>query len=368
MHRPPLRAALVAASVCFAVGCSAEPSQQPTRLTITDVGRYAFEGGGNDDPALVAEELSGLDWLSGNTFIAVGDEHACLYSLTIDIDPETGEITHAEILEPLVLTGPGGSSPAGVADDREGVAFDKATNTVWISHEETGGDRTVSTLCQHSVESGEMLRRIDVGADPTLAVFAKGRSNRGFESLGAHPDGSEYWAANEEALVADGDVSTTERGTTVRLQKFDANLEPVAQFAYVVEPISGVISAPEPFSGVGIGGVADVEVLTDGTLLVLEREFSGDADGFAGNTIRIVEVGFEGATDISGMESLAEATFTPVQKRELTKLYFPFSNSNFEGIALGPRLANGDHSLILIADNHSGTMQALYALRLSGLP
>lgn len=367
MTRPPLHAALCATCLVLVSACAADTPVAESTLTITDVGRYAFVGGDSEDPSRVAEELSGLDWLSGNRYVAVSDEHACLYSLTIDVDSLTGEITSASFLEPLVLTGADGADLAGAVGDREGVAIERATNSVWISHEESAGERTHSTICQHSLESGEMLRRIETGADPALAVFAAGRSNRGFESLAGHPDGSEYWTANEEALVADGDTATPERGTTIRLQRFDRDFTPTAQYAYVAQPVSGPIVAPEPFAGDGIGGVVDIEVLPDGTLLVLERAFAGDADGLAGNTIGIYEADVSRATDITGVKSLRDADFEPVAKRQLIELHFPFSNSNFEGITLGPKLENGDRSLILIADNHSGTHQALYALRLSGL-
>lgn len=44
------------------------------------------------------------------------------------------------------------------------------------------------------------------------------------------------------------------------------------------------------------------------------------------------------------------------------------NDDNFEGLALGPTLANGDRSLLLVSDDGAGFDQSLYALRLVGVP
>ncbi|RIK93894.1 MAG: hypothetical protein DCC71_23690 [Proteobacteria bacterium] len=41
-----------------------------------------------------------------------------------------------------------------------------------------------------------------------------------------------------------------------------------------------------------------------------------------------------------------------------------FADDNFEGIALGPPLANGDRSLLLVSDDGAGFRQSVLALRL----
>ncbi len=74
------------------------------------------------------------------------------------------------------------------------------------------------------------------------------------------------------------------------------------------------------------------------------------------------------ATDVSAPEfrtGLAGRTdFTPAAKRLLFERRFGLPVSNFEGMALGPRLANGQRSLLLIVDNGGGTWQSIYALGL----
>jgi hypothetical protein len=150
----------------------------------------------------------------------------------------------------------------------------------------------------------------------------------------------------------------------------DGAFRPLAQYAYEADPITGPITFPPMLRGRQLSGVSDLLALGDGTLLVLEREFGASKDGVPANRIRIYQADWKGATDVSKGEfaaGLSGRAFRPVKKKRLAEIAFPLSNSNFEGIALGPRLENGDWSLILIADNHSGTQQALFALRLNGL-
>lgn len=73
------------------------------------------------------------------------------------------------------------------------------------------------------------------------------------------------------------------------------------------------------------------------------------------------------ATDVSGMESLAGQTWTPVRK---TLVYdfarAGFTPDNLEGMALGPRLAGGSRTLIILSDDNFSPLEQtqLVALRL----
>jgi hypothetical protein len=112
-------------------------------------------------------------------------------------------------------------------------------------------------------------------------------------------------------------------------------------------------------------GVSDLLALPDGRLLVLERELGGTFIPDFRNRIYLVD--FTGATDTSAISSLNSATFTGLTKTLLWE--GNFANDNFEGITLGPQLANGDYSIILVSDDGGGTnAQSLYALRISGVP
>ena len=112
--------------------------------------------------------------------------------------------------------------------------------------------------------------------------------------------------------------------------------------------------------------------LDDGRLLVLERALAGDSTGMGGFRIRIYLADPSRATDVSEppfRSGLAgRADWTPASKVLLWEQRFGLPVSNFEGMALGPRLSRGTRSLLLIADNGGGTWQSIYALELRGAP
>ncbi len=350
---------------------------QTRALGVSEVGRFDFTGGDSPDPRQVAEGLSGIVRVAGDQYLAVSDLHAHLHRLAIEVDPTTGQILSARFGTPLPLTDSLGFDfpEPDQGMDREGIIYDPSTGSVWIANERTGSDTTMPSIAQHSLETGEMTDIVIASRQSPLYVFSNIRTNLGFESLTRRPDGSEIWTANEQSLTVDGGPPTASEGAVVRLQRFDGALRPMAQYAYVTAPLSA--TTPSRIIQWGISGVVDLLALSGGALLVLERAVVGGPAGEPTVRIRIYEVDFAGATDVSrrplasGLLDAAEP-YIPVQKRLLIELTGGLrrdtgSNFNFEGLALGPRLENGDHSLILVADNATGTSQTLYALRLSGL-
>jgi len=74
--------------------------------------------------------------------------------------------------------------------------------------------------------------------------------------------------------------------------------------------------------------------------------------------IQIFLASLAGATDVSKLDSLAGQSYTPVRK---TLLYdfarAGFLPDNIEGLALGPRLADGSRTLVLVSDNNFELLQ-----------
>ena len=107
--------------------------------------------------------------------------------------------------------------------------------------------------------------------------------------------------------------------------------------------------------------------LDGGDLLSLENILQGDAAGATETIIRVYHVSLAGATDVSAPEfssGLIGREYQPVGKRLLIELRLGGTESNYEGMCLGPRLANGDYSLLLVRDNNAGSDQSIHALRL----
>ena len=168
-------------------------------MTVADVGRYDFTDVGISG----ADELSGLIYAGGNTYYAISDGQAKLFTMTIDLNPVTGAVTSASIGgSPLQLNDAGGSPLAG--SDREGVAL--AGTGVWIANE-NGPE-----LSRHSLTTGNRLQQITTASNAQLGVFNNAVGNRSWESLSRRSDGSQTWTANEEALTVDGALATNSAG------------------------------------------------------------------------------------------------------------------------------------------------------------
>ncbi len=363
---PPLL--LVSILALLAAGCNA--SRATAQVEIVDVGRFNFTGGGNADPGLVAEELSGLARVTGDRYVAVGDDHATLYFLRIAIDQRTGRVRSVSFDRPIPLLDVEGRPLVGRGQsaDREDVVYDPQRQTVWIADERDLGDPTRPSLIEVDPETGRQVDRIGTEGDGPFSVYAHIRPNYGFEAIARTDDGESMWTANEEALTIDGPLVSPSAGSVVRIQEIDDEEGPTRQFAYVTDPTDHAIRSPAGALGEDRNGVSALVALDDDRLLVLERGLAGDASGMAGFRIRIYLADLDHATDVSTpayRSGLAgRSDYTPAAKRLLFERRFGLPVSNFEGMALGPRLPNGQRSLLLIADNGGGTWQSVYALRL----
>lgn len=278
-----------------------------------------------------ARELSGLSWAGGERWAAVSDDDGRLFWLRIAIDPTSGRITGAAVNGHLDLAG---------SRDLEGVAIGAEAASVYVS------DEVGPAVRQYRLPDGRLM-----GTAMLPSVLTGLRSNLGLEALTRDARGS-LWTANEEALKADGPTSTAEAGTLVRLVRLDADLRPTGQWAYRTDPVAGAKVLADRGTG-----LSDLVALADGSLLALERSL-----GSEGLRIRLYELDLAGASDVSQRPALADADVVAVGKHllwERTSLA-----ENFEGAALGPPLADGGHSLLLVSDDGHKLAQALYALRL----
>ena len=340
------------------------------QVEIVDVGRYNFTGGGTADPQLVAAELSGLSRIEGDRYVAVGDDHAALYFLDIAVDPGTGRVRSVAFAPPVRLKDAEGRNLSGQQRaDREDVVYDRRSRTVWISDERDAGDPSRPSLVQVDPASGREVARLVPQAGDAFAVYANIRGNYGFEAL-ARTDEGTMWTANEEALTIDGPLASPSSGSIVRLQEIDRALGPLRQVGYVTDPVGYAIASPPAAVGEDRSGVSALVALTDGRLLVLERALVGDTTGMGGFRIRIYLADPSRATDVSAEPFRAGLTgrsdWRAVAKTLLWERLFGLPVSNFEAMAMGPRLSRGSRSLLLMADNGGGTWQSIYALELRG--
>ena len=360
----------------FGEGCSPAPS-------LEFVGEY-------DLPDTAPEGLSGIAW-RGNTpgleplwadlYALVEDSGGRLHSATIGIDRKTGAITNAVF------------SPAGAihgAADLEGIAcgavpIEDGTMPMLFASDERGPAVWAVAAFDTSGAGWKSL--------PLPAPLRHCRPNLALEALALSADGRILWTANEGPLPEDGPEPTAKNGARIRLYGLPVcgflpvpglasskqappaePAEPAFRF-YELDPATGssLPHLPAPFNG-----LAELCALPDGRLLALERSYGFRTRGAADPRGSLIAISIylvdplhaEGAeveshaefaesAEPGGASSPSEplpsdartaaAARPPVLAKTLLWRGLT-GRSNYEGMTLGPALADGSRVLLLVAD------------------
>ncbi len=296
----------------------------------------------NRNGFLTVDELSGVSLLQGNgnaaEFMAIQDEDGRLarFSAVFSVD---GTIQSATVSSTLQLS--------DTTLDTEGIAF--VDGRMFIAYERNEAVPTpIPGVREYAPTSGVRLQNLAIPS--VWTVPGNVRSNRGFEALAADAEGN-LWTGNEEALTIDGPLSTTNVPTIIRMQQLNPTMvgdSGIRQFAYEVDPPHG---ANPDRSGLG-----DLVILPNGELLTLERSASISFPVFEN---RMYTVDYRSATDTSQSQfdsGLAGQVYDAAEKSLLWsgQVAIP-AGSNVEGLALGPRMANGNWLLVGVVDNSGGS-------------
>ncbi|WP_271008306.1 esterase-like activity of phytase family protein [Paucibacter sp. B51] len=286
---------------------------------------------------------------------------------TLDVDFNTGAISNFKIAETVVFQSAGqglnGLAPKpknqlGLAFDPEGVVINPRTGTFLVSDEYGPSVREFS-------RSGELIRTFNTPANLVPRNAATGvanyaddtgnnagkRTNRGFEGLAISPDGKYAYAMLQSAMLDEGGGN----GSVNRIVKFDtATGEAVAQYAYQMKR-----------SGQG-QGISALVAINDHEFYVLERNNRGIGVGaeLATADKEVYRIDLTGATDVSGL-NLSTGSYTKVSKsgqildldaNTLAALGGK-SPEKWEGLAIGPKLANGNYLILAGTDNDYSVTQ-----------
>jgi hypothetical protein len=362
-------AALLCACAALACGRSAGVAklELPDALapdTLTLAGEFNIPPLGRF-PSTVGLPFGGISGLAplGNTeWLAICDERegSRMYRLQITGSGPGLRVTPVDVIGLEV----GGNAPAAI--DPEGIAL-TPDGTVIIASEGANRDqgRVPPAIVEYDTD-GRFIRQIPlrdrVMPNPSGPLTRGARGNAALESLTMVPGGRRFFTGLETALVQDGQPAAIGRGTISRLLEYVREGDTYVaarEFAYAVEPID-----PAPFdAAVTISGLVELLALDGNDLLALERTYleekaAGGREPRSLNRIRVFRLSLAAATDIAAIESLAGATFTPVQKTLLLDLSNVKGLSaelatleNFEGLAIGPRL-DGNRSLLLVSDDN----------------
>ncbi|NYE60298.1 hypothetical protein FHW58_001450 [Duganella sp. 1224] len=255
----------------------------------------------------------------------------------------------------------------GVVPDLETLRVDPRDGSIWYASE---GDVKLGLdpFVRHARRDGGFLSELPL---PPLFTVSKERlsgprDNQAFEGLSFAPDGRTLWVSLEGPMYQDGPEPDPTHGAVNRITHFGRDGEVLGQYAY---PLDAIPARPGKGKAAD-NGISEMLALSDTRMLTLERAAVQADDGSYKTYVRIYEVDAAGATDVQHLPTLKGARFTPMTKRlvlDLSSVGLPIID-NLEGIAFGPRLANGHASLVLVSDDNFSKSQVTQFLLFEVLP
>ena len=248
----------------------------------------------------------------------------------------------------------------GKARDSEGIAY-VPRQGFFVCAE---NDQNILELSLNGTPTGRRL------AVPTSFSTSNIFGNYGFEALTYDAEQGIFWTTTEQGLRSDVATITTyatPSPTLLRIQAFGSDLQPLRQFAYKTEaPVTK--HSPKYYAF----GVPELLAVDDGTLIVMERELSiPKRYNRALCSIRLFSV--KPSTDKAitdstlSLREMEANNFIPKKPlyafRTGIRLMGRKNFANYEGMCLGPRLADGRQTLLLVADSQSRAGNSLFHLK-----
>jgi hypothetical protein len=284
----------------------------------------------------------------------------------VDIDPISGAVSNFKILQTVRFTDATGALPfTGLAPSPTNVLGRSLDPEGFVVH--PNGHFLVSDEYGPSLyefgRDGRFIRAFTTPANliprsgtgvPNFAGDAGNvagkRTNRGFEGLAISPDGKFAYAMLQSAMLDEGAGG----GVYNRIVKFDtATGKALAQYAYQME-------------GSNQGrGISSLVALNDHEFLVLERNNRGvgvpDAN-LASPNKKVFKIDITGAIDVTGVTLPATGAFAgAVTKTAAPPFMVIDANAlaalggripeKWEGLTIGPRLADGQFAILVGTDN-----------------
>ena len=321
-----------------------------------------------------------------------------LQRITIPVDLATGIIGQPSIdrtilfkdaegrllngLNPYLLNGD--KSQLGASFDPEGLALGRL-GSVYVADE-------YGPALHEFDRSGQLRRTFTMPANlrpreaSGLSNYVDGRptitsgrqDNRGFEGLALNASRNKLYAVMQDPLVNEGSSNDGRRSRNVRIVEFDvASGLSTAQYVYRLED-RATINAIDPstaddFSSTNQGrsiGLSAITALSDSEFLVLERDNRGYGVEETGTPLhkRIYRINLAGATNVqdiplAGSDSLPVGV-TAVQKVLEVDLLAALKSGGhaipekIEGMAIGPKLADGRTLVLIGTDNDYSVTQS----------
>ncbi len=247
-------------------------------------------------------------------------------------------------------------------------AFDKLPNGNWLVSSEgiNLNERfTIPQLLEFNT-AGTLVKRWPYpshylpvrSANPETGI----RSNAAFEGMALTADKRFLILAAEKALYQDGASSSMTSTSQVRIMRLSSTDDGYSQPQEFLYELSVVPAFTEDETVFKIIGISDILVLSETNLLVVERAFV--ASPVNRNTVKLYLVDLPAVEEYGAANEADESATLPTVDKTL---WLDFDNflsesgfpgiDNVEGIIMGPALANGNSTLIVVTDNNFSARQ-----------
>lgn len=295
-----------------------------------------------------------------------------LQRFTLDVDSNSGAISGFQVQQTIRFSSAAGSlnglAPAnpsvlGNSFDPEGMVINPVTGNILVSDEYGPSvyefNRGGQLVRQYTLPDNLVPRAgstVDYGAaPPTLTAGREG--NRGFEGLAISPDGRFAYAMLQNGTIQDGWTASS-RGQYTRIVKFDTETGlAVAQYAYQLDR-----------AGQG-QGISAIVALGNDRFLVLERNNRGVGVGATLATAdkSVYQIDLSTAVDVTNVNLPASGSFAGAVVKGSKVIDLDAntlaalgnrSPEKWEGLAIGPQLADGRYLLLTGTDNDYSVTQS----------
>lgn len=297
--------------------------------------------------------LSDLDY-DGEYFYAVCDLPSSprIYQFSMDLDGNRIDTIQFLKVIPIDNTS---SENSGLFFDSEGLLYHLGEDRFILSSE--GSVKNAKAPFVAELDSKGKVLDLFKLPEYFLPSDKEGPRNNGvFEGLSHSKDQKGIWIVNELPLKQDGSApGIFNSDSAVRFTYLDKKTKVAErQFSYSLDRLRKI-----PLLPYGINGVTAILEYQRDQFLVMERGFSA---GYGSHGFRVLLY----LADARNADSTLEIERLKKKDLDLThahkELIFDFNSirkklsrrsvDNLEGMAFGPRLPNGNRTLILISDNN----------------
>jgi len=327
------------------LGCGSTQDKTSNKLQLKFLDEYILPENTIVDGTIVGG-LSGIDYYNGIYYLVSDDaRNPRYYEAKIDINNIS--ISKIDIQKVTQL------KDTTHFLDLEAIRYNSVTDQIILTSEGHIKNQR-NPLIFSTNKFGGIVNEFELPEMFMANSVQKPRHNGTLEGLSKSIDGKGYWVAMELPLEADGpEPQLTSTKSPIRITFIDTyTKKPVKQFSYLLDVI-----AKQPKENFAVNGLTEILEYNRDKFFIVERSYSSGL-GNQGNVIKIFKVDATKASNTLRLNNFKDVIYISAKK----ELVFDFENvrhlltdnsiDNIEGISFGPKLINGNKTLILISDNN----------------